>query len=234
MTMGIYCLHFKGTTKVYIGKSKDIEGRYVVHKTTMRHNRTSKKLREAYQLYGIPELEILLECSLEELCETEKEAIQIYDSINNGFNTTLGGEDGTWEGLAGTSNPKSVYSEEQLKAVLILLQDTLNTNKIISEITGVSTHVIINISCGRGHRWLEQDMPEEYSRVMSLKGNRYSSKAIGIKFPPVVSPEGTIYRDIEDVQAFSKLHGLTSTHLARVLKGKVSQHKGWKLFREEK
>lgn len=52
--------------------------------------------------YGILEE---IECSLEELSEIEQQYIWLYDSYNNGYNLTLGGE-----GLGGIK-----FTEEQLE-----------------------------------------------------------------------------------------------------------------------
>lgn len=191
-----------------------------------------KSYKKAYNTYGEPKLEIILECCEEELYDAEIDAIEIYDSYYNGFNSTKGGEDGSWGGLKGTSNPGSIYTEDQLIESLKLLQDTKNTNKIISEITGVSTHVIINLSCGRGHKWLKDACPAEYEVVMSLKGNRYSVGAMGIEYPPVISPEGTIYNNITNVTEFSKLHSLEATHMCKLLKGKSKSHRGWTVYKQ--
>lgn len=229
MTIGIYCLKFSNTTKVYIGKSKNIETRFNIHRQNLLHGRGSKKLQEAYNTFGMPILEIIVESTEEELTDLEKEAVNIYNSYLDGFNSTQGGEDGHWEGLPGDKNPGSLYSGDQIRAAFKMLLDTKNTNKIISATTGVSTHVIINISCGRGHKWLEEEFPVEYKTLLDLKGNRYSGEAMGIVYPPLKSPDGLIYSNISNAKAFCINHNLTPTHIAKLFKGKAKSHKGWTL-----
>lgn len=47
MTTGIYCLKFKGTNQVYIGKSKNINVRYNIHKNSLRKGLGAKKLQKS-------------------------------------------------------------------------------------------------------------------------------------------------------------------------------------------
>lgn len=63
MTCGIYIMSFKGTDKVYIGKSKSIETRANSHMFLFRKNRAPYKLQQAYNTFGNPDLEILEKCS---------------------------------------------------------------------------------------------------------------------------------------------------------------------------
>ena len=93
MTCGIYLLRFNGTKAVYVGQSINIEERYSSHIRYMRAKTTSHKLQYAYDTYGIPTLEILVECDKELLNETENEAIAIFNSVENGFNTLSNAED---------------------------------------------------------------------------------------------------------------------------------------------
>ena len=61
MTCGIYKLTF-GNNLCYIGKSNNIESRWFQHNDDMIEGRASKKVQEAYNLYGSPKKEILLKC----------------------------------------------------------------------------------------------------------------------------------------------------------------------------
>lgn len=48
--------------------------------------------------------------------------------------------------------------------------------------------------------------------------------------PGLVSPDGTVYRDIVSVQAFAREHNLNRGWLNQLVLGKKDQHKGWKLL----
>ena len=51
MTTGIYQLVFKGTDKVYIGQSIDIEHRYKGHISCLQLGKGVSKLQNAYNIY---------------------------------------------------------------------------------------------------------------------------------------------------------------------------------------
>ena len=91
MSKGIYLLRFKGTDKVYIGQSLNIEYRYRDH---LNPANRSQKLSEAFILYGNPTLEILCEATDDELDDLEERMVlraryisgrswdDIYDQLN--------------------------------------------------------------------------------------------------------------------------------------------------------
>ena len=46
----------------------------------------------------------------------------------------------------------------------------------------------------------------------------------------ILSPEGTVYKDITNIKEFSEKHGLCSSSIGKVLRGSRPQYKGWKLI----
>ena len=192
MTCGIYLLRFKGTTKVYIGQSVRLEYRYKEHLKSMVEDRAAKKLQQAFQMFGAPTFEILTEC-IEDLLDTyEKETIEIYDSVINGFNTLSipgGLPDNT-----GINNGRSVYTEEQILSVFELLLENRDMEyKDISIITEVTEGVVRGVSSGVSHTWIQDRFPDKYRLLMSLVGSRRyrsnkgnSAKAQGKTYPPIV------------------------------------------------
>lgn len=95
---GIYCVTNKVNNKKYIGLSKDIYRRWSEHKR-VPFCPTSKEynypLYNAIRKYGLENFDfiILEQCDNQEfLKEKEKKWIEYYDSINNGYNLTEGGE----------------------------------------------------------------------------------------------------------------------------------------------
>ena len=90
--IGIYKI-ISPSGKIYIGLSKDIEGRwrgYSVNKKTAPHQR---KLYYSFKKYGIEnhKFEILEECKFEELNEKEIYYIKKYNSVEKGLNISKGG-----------------------------------------------------------------------------------------------------------------------------------------------
>ena len=88
---GIYSL-ICPNGKRYIGKSVDIQNRFTRYKR--RSCKSQPKIYNAITKYGWSNFktEILKECEEAQLNELEKFYIAEYDSINNGYNCTIGGE----------------------------------------------------------------------------------------------------------------------------------------------
>jgi group I intron endonuclease len=212
MTCGIYLIRFNNTDKVYIGQSICIESRWVSHLSSLRLGKSPKKLQYAYNTYGICSFEILLECLQDELDSTEEEAIAIFDSYNNGFNSI---PDAYNPILKGDWNGYSTETNDTYRLILKLLvqsNPTLNKRQV-SEITGVSIYVIRHIAALESHAWLKEDMPVEYKQLEDLK---YTKKYwYGTEYPKIVSPEGVIFT-VEHVTNFAKQHGLLQPKLTEL------------------
>lgn len=230
---GIYKLIFVGTNKVYIGQSVDITGRFSRHIRDMTKGKATNKLQSAYNLYGKPTLEILSECSKEQLNEQENETIEIYDSVENGFNTYDAARN--YSTNSGIHHYNSKYSESQILDTFFAILNPEVNFKDISNNTGVSIGSINVLSRGASHKYLEELYPEEYSKMLSLIGSRRkfinSSERLGKIYPTIVSPEGVEYSSISNVTEFAKEHGLDVSGLYLVLnkaKNRVSVG-GWRL-----
>ena len=231
MTCGIYILRFNTTNKVYIGQSGNIELRFKQHINKLNNGLASKTLQEAYQKYGKPTFDILLECSIEELDIEETNAIELFDSVNNGFNTlSIAGECPTFHG---EEHGSSKYSNEQIIDSFNFIVHTpeLSVSEI-SEFTGVSISIINQIRTGACHTWLHDRFPKEYECMIAAKGTRCGQhitvKRKGIIDPNIISPEGTSYK-VESINGFAREYGLNARNLCQVLKGNKKSVSGWKL-----
>lgn len=236
MTCGIYKLNFKGTDKVYIGQSIFIENRYKAHLRSLRKNSSPIKIQTAYNTFGIPSLEILTECLIEELNTFEAETIEIWNSVDKGFNYLYCAEEIPY--CRGEDNGGAIFSNEQIITVLLLLtQDSPPSTFEIRKITGVSAGVINQIACLRAHTWLAETFPLEYNILKELLGTRSSrvktaeltsAKARGIEYPELMSPIGEIYH-VENVNKFARDYKLDCGALCNVLNKKAKSTKGWTL-----
>lgn len=224
MTIGIYKLEFKGTDKVYIGQSLNIEKRFINHKSDMLNGTSSVKMQEAYKLYGLPTLTVLEECSISELDKAEYLAININNSIVNGFNTVKGGD----SSKRGEDNPQARYCSAIYKEILFYLVETSLSNKEIAEIVEVSISVVRHISDMSRHFWLEEEEPELYSKLLQLRsiGTKKCAAARGLVYPQIKSPTGCIYT-VDNITQFAKLHGLRSGALCALLNRKTRSTQGW-------
>lgn len=91
--IGIYKITNQINNKSYIGQSIHIEQRWEEH---LYKSSQCSLLKYALHKYGVSNFtfEIIEECKQENLNEREQYWIQYYDSFNNGYNLTMGG-DGT-------------------------------------------------------------------------------------------------------------------------------------------
>jgi len=224
MTCGIYKLSFNNTDKVYIGLSSNIERRMAAHKYTLLHNLAPNKLQSAYTKYGMFIPEILCECEESELQQFEIETIDIYNSIENGFNSREGGNIGSSSSTRGDRNGRSIYSNDTIREAFLLLINTNKTLPEISDILNISIQCLGHISSGTGHKWLEKEFPEEYTALVSTKRtyNKY--------FPVVITNgiEEILINSYEEL--INKFNIAYSTAVGFISGRTLTLLKEWKLL----
>lgn len=170
MTTGIYKLNFPNTSKVYVGKSGNVEQRFIQHLSNYKLKTISKKLLSAFDTYGEPTIEILEVCSIENLSELENKYIKKLNAVLEGFNT-LNESDDIPIGI-GELNGRAVHTNAQIEEAFKLLLDVSNSISTIGDVTGVSIGTIRSISKGSNHSWLKDKYPKEYEILISLKHTR--------------------------------------------------------------
>ena len=113
MSIGIYKYENKINGKIYIGLSTNIENRYKQHLYDAEHleERRCSGIDYAIKKYGIEnfEFQIIEECPSEQLNDREKYWINFYDSYNNGYNRTIGGNS-----LKGENHPRAILTEKEV------------------------------------------------------------------------------------------------------------------------
>jgi len=145
MTCGIYKIQNRINGDCYIGQSKNIEVRWETHKTIGRNYNLSYaniSLYKAFYNYGLTNFEfsILEECQLDQLDEKEIYWIKYYDSFNNGYNMTPGGQ-----GLKTIGK----LSENQVLEIIELLKNSNYTQIEIGDMFGVNVNSISCINTGK-------------------------------------------------------------------------------------
>ena len=232
MTCGIYKLVFNGTDKIYVGKSVNIEYRYKGHLRSFKRGESSKKMKEAYETYGAPNLEILEECQESELDLREIFYIASLNTVSMGFNSRDTATNSNTSSI-GELNHKSKYSNAKIIECFDLLIDYPDMLfQEIAEITGIPRGSVSMIAHGGNHKWLKLVYPERYGILIDKVGDRKTSckSALkqGIEYPIILCPSGIEYK-VNNAREFARTHGLDQSALGRVLNGKAKTHKGWKL-----
>jgi|GEM_PF-6752912 len=96
--IGIYKITNLINGKCYIGQSVNVEGRLRHHRIMLESDsHWNKHLQYSVNKYGLDnfKFELIEECNREDLSQRERYWIQHYNSFNNGFNKTTGGENET-------------------------------------------------------------------------------------------------------------------------------------------
>lgn len=142
---GIYKINFP-SGKSYIGLSTNIQQRMIQHKKT----KDELPVHQAIQKYGLKEenIEILEEFDLlnkELLPEREIYWINYFNTYNDGYNSTLGGEGAS----PGTANASSTITEEILAEIV---QDLIENKILIKDLVikyNLSSRALSNINTGK-------------------------------------------------------------------------------------
>lgn len=130
--IGIYKIQNLIDGKIYIGQSVHIQARFNQHKSEAKNGNT-RPLYNAIRKYGIENFsfEIIEECPKEKLNEREVYWIKKYNSFNNGYNLTPGGNEPV------KVNIDLIYS----------LWDSGKSSKEIAEIANISKSSVYNYLC---------------------------------------------------------------------------------------
>ncbi len=222
--IGIYKLVWENRPEIYIGQSSNIMVRLSGHAHNIIHNKHNYKVLDMVKAYGMPSLEVIEECSINDLDAREIYYIREYDSINSGLNIAKGGSS-----AIGIENNASKYSKIQLLRVFSLLYSTNKQMSDISKITRVHISTVTSMSKGDRHSWLSDEYPEQYSIMLKNRETKKSDK----KYPPILGPDGNIYYIEGYVKQFCLNHPLiqdSGTHLSAVLRGARKSHKGFILL----
>jgi len=228
MLTGIYLLKFSDGSS-YIGQSIDIHRRYRGHCNKLsKGTHVNSKMSAAYVKFGIPTLEILLECEEQELDDNEIAAIEIFNTINNGLNIAPAA--GDFPSLKGEFNGFSKNKDSDIILIAEYLAANLDQSlKVSATILGIHYSTVKNIANGTSHKWLMDKIPETYIKLISHKGKRAinTSKGKGINY--YINSPNNITFNVTNISKFAKEHSLNAGALGEVLRGLASQHKGWKL-----
>lgn len=227
---GIYLLNFDNNESIYIGQSQDVESRYKRHVREMQQNKHyNYRVQSAYNNFGIPSLLILDQCSPIDLTDREMYWIDEFNSCKQGLNL----RDKDESALRGPEANSAKYTREQILKVFELLTTENISRKDIEIATGVPVGNINSIARGASHLWLKEEFPSQYLILENIKyttiGNSNSHGAHNKKWPDLVSPDGSVYKEITNLKKFCAEHNIPYDQIHRVCAKKANSAHGWKL-----
>ena len=235
---GIYKLYWESFESLpYIGLSVNIYRRYRDHvKSLIVGNHCNKWLQLGFDMEGTPPIiEVIEECSVENLNKREQFWIDFYNSSNLGLNICSKSSPHNY----GENNPMSKHSEDTYINVFMLLVYSNYTLAEISSLTGVSDSIVEDISRLGRHTWLKSRFPEEYSILESKYNNRQDYTRLSRKRDLVfqgkptanfIHESGRIVKDIRNLSEFARNEGLLQPKLSELLSGNRNTHKGWRVY----
>lgn len=222
--IGIYKITNNINGKIYIGQSNNIQRRFSEHQNRGAASRIPVDV--AIQRYGKENFnfEIIEECSIEQLNQKETYWITYFNSIENGYNCSVGGD----QQSIGSNNGRAILTENEVK----FIRTAYNNHERRKDVYEYFKDKITFSSFSRiwdGTSWAHI-MPE----VLTEENKRYYSKeatngekssnakltdeeVIKIRERYVSENAKTIYKDYEDRCSYNTLQqilwGRTYKHL---------------------
>lgn len=222
--IGIYKITNNINGKIYIGQSNNIQRRFSEHQNRGATSRIPVDI--AIQRYGKENFnfEIIEECSIEQLNQKETYWITYFNSIENGYNCSVGGD----QQSIGSNNGRAILTENEVK----FIRTAYNNHERRKDVYEYFKDKITFSSFARiwdGTSWAHI-MPE----VFTEENKRYYSKeatngekssnakltdeeVIKIRERYVSENAKTIYKDYEDRCSYNTLQqilwGRTYKHL---------------------
>lgn len=168
---------------VYIGQSVDIYARYQAHRRAAKNPNDlshNTKIHLAMEEYGVDNfyLEILEECEYNELSEKEIYWIAQYDSYNNGYNMTIGGD-----GSKGESNGRALLTKAMVEDIRLAYANHIPFREVYKKYKNtISKRGLQHV--WRGEHW-QNIMMEVYTdenrkwHATAAKANKNGNKELG-------------------------------------------------------
>ena len=210
--IGIYKITNKINGKIYIGQSNNIERRFKEHKRLGEKSRIPVDLAISKEGKENFSFEVLEECQIEQLNEKETYWIQYFNSIEYGYNCSIGGD---FQSI-GSNNGRSILTEQDIIIIRNAYANHLRRKDVYEQFKEkISFYTFANI--WDGSSW-SHIMPEvfteenkNYYRFQATNGeNSVSAKftneeVIKIRERYVKENARSIYEDYKDRCSYNTL-----------------------------
>lgn len=224
MATGIYKLLFKDQT-FYVGKALDLSKRYKEHcRDLVNKTHFNYKVQNSYNVNGIPEYQIILECSPLDLNALERKYIDLSNPLQLNI---LEGSDK----LYGEKSPRSIYKDEVMLDIFLTLAKNPKINrKLLADEYNVNVSTVHDISAGRGRALMfKEEYKEEYDKIIKNKACNTRGKNI-IKVTDGIDIVELKTGEYQDFCNFNNIH---SSNLSKVITGQRKSTGGWRLVINE-
>ena len=135
--------------KIYIGQTNNPQRRFSEHRAKGYEINTHKVLYYAFDKYGIDNFSFEIIEETENSNEREKYWIKFYDSFENGYNMTEGGDLPPQH--SGVEHPQCSHSIDEITLVKTLLKDSKLSTKEIANLTHYNVSSVNRINLGELH-----------------------------------------------------------------------------------
>lgn len=133
--------------KCYIGQTTNSKRRFTEHKAKGYGSEKNKVLYYAFDKYGIENFSFeIIESQIENYNERERYWIRYYDSFENGYNQTEGGEEPPLN--IGENSPFATHTQQEVNYVIDQILHTSKQLKQIAQETGYDYSTIKRIQSG--------------------------------------------------------------------------------------
>ncbi len=226
MKSGVYIIKNKITNDVYVGSSSNLTSRWGQHKYTLRH-KTSRNmlLQNAWDEYGEEafEFKILALIPRELLLSIEQ---QLIDGLEPAYNITteIGKFPPSWEEYKKTAKYKEDVSSSMKK---VWMNPKYRENYSIKRKGQPSNRKGAKLS-DEQRKYLSEINKGENNPNWGKHRSKESRNKLAKTYPGAISPDGTIYSPIINLQEFCRIHNLDNGSMCRLMQGKCVSYKGWK------
>lgn len=177
MLSGIYVMNFNSLERsYYVGYSQNLVERKKQHyRRLVAGTHYNYLMQNTYNLVKVlPEFEVIEHCPVEVLGTREIYWIKEFDSYNNGYNLSKGGEGGAY----GEAHYNAQYKEaDYINLVKTLASRPEESITAICKDINFDIYIAYSISTGASHAYLEEIIPLEYNIML----NRVSKRNMGMR-----------------------------------------------------